>query len=120
MTIEKKRPIRDYHECPRLDIGGSDMARLVLVGFDHASLLNYGEDGKYFAYFVNRFREDEVDVRIPSHYHQVDCFQDSLWIYDDDGIRLTIGPELDPTIPWHKTITVYRAGERGCLIEVTK
>lgn len=100
-----------------ITLGSSDKARLLFADFDHAEWINFGEDGAYQAYLVNRFLKDEAEVAIPEYYHQVAQFHDNLLVYDDtEKILDTVN---NPNCPYGAVFSVYRAGEFGCLIEVT-
>lgn len=92
-----------YKEYDKKYIGSSDIASLTLRFPGGVSVLNFGEDGSYTAYVVDGKAE------LGEHYKQV--LQAKYWlkIYDDtDLVR-----ELDGD-----TITIYRAGDFGCIIQI--
>ena len=105
--------MRDHHSYIKEYIGESDIAGLILVGFGESGaietgFLHFGGDGAYDAYIVDE------DAIIPDHYGKVfelmpymgDCW---LKIYDDT--ELTFRARA-------KRISVYRAGEMGCIIQL--
>lgn len=96
---------KSYKEYNKIYIGGSDYASLVLVGITkkglEAKILNFGEDGDYNAYFVDK------DAKIGSHYKKQYEFQRWLKIYDDNELVKTI---------YANKIEIYQAGQFGCII----
>lgn len=92
-----------------VNLGYSDIASLILVGCGETDLkmyeLHFGEDGSYKAYVI-----DET-IEIPAHYTLKFSVQNWLRVYDDDEKTQEFKG---------KCINVYRAGERGCLIQVIK
>lgn len=105
--------MKTYQHFIRKYIGTSDVASLIMMGVketgDGRSLefLNFGEDGDYYAYLVDR--EEDKPVEIGEYYNKVATFTNWLKIYDDYESTLDIKG---------KVINVYRAGEFGCIIEV--
>lgn len=104
--------MRDHHTYDRKYIGGSDIAHLIAVGMnpeEHTCTpiktvpIAFGEDGTYTAYIV------DGECGIPTHYTPVACFAEWLTIYDDDGIAYKCQG---------KQITIYRAAQRGCIIQI--
>lgn len=99
--------MKKYKEFQKEYIGCSDIAALILAGptSDGVSpkMLNFGEDGTYYAYMV-----DQEDVEIPDHYKLVYECQYWLKIYDDDGLAKEINA---------RNIKVYEAGYFGCIIQ---
>jgi hypothetical protein len=102
--------MKNYKEYDKEYIGGSDIATLVLVGFNREvdnglkiEPLHFGGDGSYNAYVV------DADAEIGNHYKEVASFNSWLKIYDDE--ELTKRFEAD-------NITVYRAAEMGCIIKL--
>ena len=92
-----------------MNIGDSDIAALIMVGCNEEGLksqpLNFGEDGDYSAYIVDKTAE------IGSHYKKVAEFSDWLKIYDDDGLCCKFSGGK---------INVFRAGLRGCIIQIAE
>lgn len=103
--------MKTYQHFIRKYIGTSDVASLIMMGLKETGrsleFLNFGEDGDYYAYLVDR--EEDKPVEIGSHYKKVSTFTNWLKIYDDYESTLDIKG---------KVINVYRAGEFGCIIEV--
>lgn len=101
--------MKNYKEYSKNFIGFSDIATLVCVGMEKGKLknefLHFGEDGRYYAYFV------EEDTKIPSHYEKICTFHDWMKIYDDEALTLNINVN---------EINVYRAGDFGCIIQLTE
>lgn len=100
--------MRNYKEFEKHYIGGSDIATLILAGYQDKNglaldQLKFGSDGNYEAYIVN-----SKDVEIGAHYDLVNEFQGWLKIYDDDGLVFEVVAN---------NIRVYRAGEMGCIIQ---
>lgn len=104
--------MRDHHTYDRQYIGGSDIACLIAVGLNpeehtctpvKAVPIAFGEDGTYTAYIV------DGECEIPDHYEPVACFAKWLTIYDDDEIAYQCKG---------KQITIYRAAQRGCIIQI--
>jgi hypothetical protein len=101
--------MKNYKYYDKECIGGSDIAALVLVGFNKEvdglkiEPLHFGGDGIYNAYVV------DADAEIGDHYKEVASFNSWLKIYDDE--ELTKIFESD-------NITVYRAAEMGCIIKL--
>lgn len=101
---------KNYHECKRIYLGASDIAQLVLRTDNGAKAINFGSDGEYYAYIV----EDEK-TDIPAYYTCViDVICAWAWIYDDDSRTQKINFKKD------MRLRVYRAGEYGCIIQVTE
>ena len=101
---------RDHHSYDKIYIGDSDCAFLTLVGVKEnhgaaSSILNYGEDGDYYAYLVDE------DTEIPESYEYIDHFVSWLKIYDDNGLTAEFSGKM---------IAVYRRGMRGTIIQVFK
>ena len=98
--------MKNYKEFERIYLGSSDVASLTLRAPNLSHVMNFGEDGAYFAYFV------EGEAEIGEHYRlEFECSHCWLWVYDDEGRRLNIGDA-------RTTIKVYRAGLKGCIIQV--
>lgn len=98
--------MKNYKSYPMITIGASDIASLILAGPGDTGLklveLPFGEDGSYRAYMVDEAAE------IGSHYRMVAEFGSWLRIYDDTGLAYEVAA---------KAIRVFRAGERGCIIQ---
>ena len=92
-------------------IGVSDKAVLSLFGcvsgtdITEARLLQFGEDGAYYAYIC-----DEEAI-IPEHYRRMNTFTDHLVIVDDSANTQRYEAH---------EIVVYRAGNFGCIIQMLK
>ena len=97
---------KTYKDCPKIDIGSSDIATLILVGMGENGLqlstLGFVEDGNYKAYFVPK------GTTIGSHYRKVATFYSWMKIYDDDFLAFEIKA---------KEVSIFRAGDFGCIIE---
>lgn len=101
--------MKTYKDFKPINIGGSDIATLILVGCRgreglKTEQLHFGGDGNYRAYFVT-----ETEVEIGCHYKKVATFNYWLRIYDDDGLTFRVSA---------KEINIYRAGDYGCIIQV--
>ena len=97
--------MKNYKEFERIYIGSSDVASLTLRAPNASHILTFGEDGAYFAYFV------KGEAEIGEHYRLDFESHGWLWIYDDEKRQQQIGDA-------RTTIRVYRAGLRGCIIQV--
>lgn len=101
----------NYHECPRMYLGESDMAQLILRTDNGVKTINFGGDGEYYAYFIDS--NEKIDVL--AHYA---CVVDEIcawaWIYDDDSRTQKINFKKD------MRLRVYRAGEYGCIIQISE
>lgn len=96
---------RSYKEAEKKYIGSSDCARLILDGSDRVEHLMFGEDGSYDAYVIDEGYE------IGEHYVRCAEFSGWLKIYDDEGLTAKF---------YGDTIEVYRAGQFGCIIKISK
>lgn len=101
--------MKDHHEYPKQYIGWSDIASLTLrtstiTGLG-LGLLNFGGDGQYSAYIVDE------DVIIPDYYKLAYVAFNWLWIYSDSERTARFDAKM---------ITVYRAGDYGCIIKLYK
>lgn len=97
-----------YKDCLVLNMGHSDIAALVLVGFKESDgavseLLNFGSDGSYKTYIVS---EDTV---IPEHYKKITTFNKWLKVYDDEQRIIEFRA---------KKINIYRAGNFGMIVQL--
>lgn len=104
--------MKSYKDFEKEFIGDSDIATLIMVGYDSkekggVSLkkLNFGVDGNYQAYIV------EGQTEIGSHYELVAEFTDWLRIYDDSSLVKEFHADV---------IKVFRAMEFGCIIQLLK
>ena len=92
-------------------LGGSDIAQLTMVGYDKEdgvvpAPLKFGSDGVYKAWIVYNYRHN-----IPDHYSLAGEYNTWLKVYDDHRLSFSLRS------PGSK-ISVYRAGEYGCLINI--
>lgn len=85
----------------KIYIGSSDIASLVVSTPDDVRYLHFGEDGEYYAWYV-----DDPEVEIPDHYRLMVVAESWLKIYDDNELVFNERGIFE----------VYRAGEMGCLI----
>lgn len=101
--------MKNYHEYPRVYMGCSDIASLILVGCTPTGVgvsgLRFGGDGTYHAYFVDE------DAEIGTHYYEVARYTHWFRVYDDLGLQHTLAAD---------EIIVYRAGEYGCVVQFVK
>ena len=101
--------MKTYKDYQKWNIGSSDIASLLLLGCNENGaepmLLTFGSDGDYSAYII----PDNVDIG--EHYKKVAEYTDWLKIYDDSSLVVDIKA---------KHISVYRAGDFGCVIQVTE
>ncbi|MDO4564856.1 MAG: hypothetical protein Q4C04_04510 [Clostridia bacterium] len=99
--------MKRYDQFEKQYIGGSDIATLIMAGFVEGQgltllPLEFMEDGSYKAYIVRG------EAEIGEHYEKVAHFDHWLKIYDDEGLTLDLNGVID----------VYRAGMRGCIIQI--
>ena len=91
--------MKSYKEYEKKYIGMSDIANLILAGSSDNGLklavLHFGMDNDYYAYIV------DADAEIKSW----------LRIYDDSFLTQEFNANK---------ISVYRAGEMGCIIQLFK
>ena len=121
--------MKTYKECEVLDLGGSDIASLIVVGTKSWSdyrqeqqsnenaeivkiqMIHFGGDGFYKAYLV-----EYSMVEIGEHYEKVfECYS-WLKIYDDykcvfESLRFN---------PNFNKFEIYRAGNYGMIIRCLK
>lgn len=71
--------MKNYKEFSKVSIGASDIASLTLRSVRNVGILDFSEDGNYFAY------ECFGDVEIADHYTKVFSGSTWLYIYDDFG-----------------------------------
>lgn len=93
----------NYKDYKNEYIGDSDIASLTLRCPDSASILNFGEDGSYYAYVVDK------NAEIGSHYREVYRCKYWLRIYDDSSLAKKF---------YGEEIIIYRAGDFGCIIQI--
>lgn len=98
--------MKDYHNAKKIDLGYSDMARLILAGPDSVEYLNFGEDNEYRAYLLDL----DDGYTVPTHYDLRYRCDTVLDIYDDVERVCNIRASR---------ISVYRCGEMGVLIAVS-
>jgi hypothetical protein len=98
--------MKDHHLYPKVCIGSSDIAQLMLRGCNkEVGFLPYPEDGSYYAYIVDE------EAEIPSHYEPIYYTFDWLWIYSDEERTAKFEGYF---------IDVYRGGGFGCIIRIFK
>jgi hypothetical protein len=94
--------MKDYHEYPKQFIGSSDIASLTIRTPLECRVLNFGCDGDYYAYLVDK------DAEIGSHYEKIMTVKDWMWIYSDlERVCKIEGDEIN----------IYRSGLQGCIIQ---
>lgn len=96
---------RNYKEAEKRYIGSSDCARLILDGPGEVMHLSFGEDDSYDAYIIDDSYE------IGEHYDKCAEFSGWLKVYDDEGLTAKFCGDR---------IEVYRAGQFGCIIKISK
>lgn len=97
--------MRNHHEYPKIYLGESDYATLIIAGAGNDNLcqdLHFGIDGEYKAYLVDE------DCEIPEFYEFIAKFENWMKIYDDHILVNLIHAD---------EIKVYRAGDFGCIIQ---
>ena len=108
-TYRNEGKMKSYKEYEKNYIGMSDIANLILAGSSDNGLrltaLHFGMDNDYYAYIV------DANAEIGEHYTKVAEFKSWLRIYDDSFLT----QEFDAN-----KISVYRAGEMGCIIQLFK
>lgn len=95
--------MKDYHEYPKQFIGSSDISSLMIRTPLECRVLDFGGDGEYNAYVVDK------DAEIGSHYEKIMTAKNWAWIYSD--LQRVCKFEGDE-------INIYRAGDYGCIIQV--
>ena len=94
-----------YKNYKKTFIGMSDIALLTARASGDVGTIEFGGDGAYFAYMVDR------DTEIPAGYEEVFKTDEPwLWIYDDDGRVVSLTNESG--------FTIYRRGDYGCIIQM--
>lgn len=106
--------MKSYKEFDKVFIGYSDIASLILAGCRTGEglvteVLDFGEDGRYTAYIVERSSSEEVTIG--DHYRKEFTFNSWIRIYDDE--ELTFHASAD-------SINIYTAGNFGCIIELIR
>ena len=93
-----------YKNLRKRFIGYSDIASLTIRSCDKVAALDFAYEGSYYAYVV------EGEVEIPPQY--VPVFDGSFWlkIFDDSELAFRFYGRA------YSKVTVYRAGETGCII----
>ncbi len=97
--------MKDHHSYPKISLGGSDIASLILRAPGKLSALFMGEDGEYSAYVV------DGEALIPEWYTQVFECEGWLWVFDDDRRTARFTGKL---------IRVFRSGAFGIIVQVFK
>lgn len=95
-----------YKRFPKVYIGSSDVASLILRAPCNVKELYFGADNDYDAYEC--FGDN---VEIGGHYEKVFSGEYWLKIYDDRGLTYDKDRAFGFT-----NVDVYRAGEMGCII----
>ena len=108
--VRKCNSGNSYKDYCTKSIGASDISCLVLAGCSEKDgfkldKLDFGEDGSYYAYIVDKAAE------IGSHYNKVAEFYHWLKIYDDFGLTFSV---------YADKVIIYRAGAFGCIIQIIK
>ena len=93
-----------YKDFPKVFLGFSDIASLVLRDVNGVTELKMGGDGDYYAY------ECYGDVDIGEHYHLAYQAKGWLMIYDDEQ-RTYNSTHLN-----YKSCDIYRAGDYGIIL----
>lgn len=94
--------MKSYKEYEKKYIGSSDIASLTIRSTIKADVLNFGEDGNYYAYIVDE------DASINDAYKLV--FEGNTWLAIFDDVKLVLQISAD-------IIKIYRAGDFGCIIQ---
>ena len=92
-----------YKEYPKMFIGDSATASLTVRYPMSAKALHFGESGVYEAYVVDE------NAEIGEHYKLVHAGRRLVKIYDDTSLSFSAAAD---------SILIYRAGERGCVIQL--
>lgn len=95
--------MKDYHEYPKQFIGSSDIASLLIRTPLECRVLDFGGDGEYSAYVVDK------DAEIGSHYQKIMTAKGWAWIYSD--LARVCKFEGDE-------INIYRSGGYGCVVQI--
>lgn len=103
---------KDHHYCPKVNLGGSDIAALIVVGCGKEKLnvaaIDYGGDGSYSAYLCGK------ETKIPDYYTKVFECDHWLKIYDDNS--LVFNSDRNGRIFHH--FVIYRAADYGTIIQM--
>ena len=122
--------MKNYHLYSTITLGGSDAARLRYIihsdGTETEGFINFGEDGRYQAYVVDKYAIIPDAYKCVLHVF-IDNPSDSLTIYDDDDMQESTS-FVCKTNNLHQSCTyeisglyqiiVYRCGMRGCIIQL--
>lgn len=95
--------MKSYKDFKKVNLGSSKISSLTVRSPLDAAILRFVEPGQYSAYLV------EGPADIGAHYSKVFSCNDWIRIYDDEALSFAIKG---------KEISVYRASERGCIIQV--
>lgn len=87
--------------------GTSDIARIKIETNNNIGFIKFGGDSSYKAYIISN--NDEV----PSHYVKKFTFKDCYWFKLFDDIERVHSENLIP----NSSLTVYRAGDYGLIIQ---
>lgn len=98
--------MKTYKDYPKISLGYSDMSELIVRTPADLAFLYFGKDGSYSAYVVDE------ECEIPEHY-TLRGKTNAHWlkVYDDEGLTATF---------YGTEISIYRAGEMGCIVKVVK
>ena len=107
--------MKTYKDYPKISLGYSDIATLIVVGCDkwdherHSCLkideIHYGGDDFYEAYLVT-----DKDAEIGAHYEKIYECESWLKIYDDDTCVFKSDFK-------YNRFEIYRAGYYGTIIK---
>ena len=110
----------DYHESEKIYIGESDSAQVLISGISADThkltrhMLNFGEDGSYYAYKIDQrvLKSKKLKWPCSNHYSKQFSFINLIYIVDADGLV------CDLEIPEGMQLNIYRSGLRGCIFEL--
>lgn len=114
---------KDHHYCPKVNLGGSDIAALIVVGCGKEKLnvaaIDYGGDGSYSAYLCGK------ETEIPAYYtkvfecdHWLKIYDDTSLVFDSDDNSLVFNSDMNGRIFHH--FAIYRAADFGTIIQMEK
>ena len=126
--------MKNHHSYPTIILGGSDAARLRYTvhnnGSETEGFINFGEDGRYQAYVVDKYSSIPDAYKCVLHAFINNPSTDGLTIYDDDtqetisfvcknnNLYQFIQKSCIYEISGLYQIIVYRCGMRGCIIQL--
>ena len=108
--------MKSYKEYEKKYIGMSDIANLILAGSSDNGLklavLHFGMDSYDYAYSIYADADNAPAAKeTVKNYRKVAEFKSWLRIYDDSFLTQEFNANK---------ISVYRAGEMGCIIQLFK